>query len=136
MMVKSAARRGAAVVELAIVLPLMVYLFVIAIDFCRLFYFSQIVGNCARNGAMYCFDSYAPSRSLYVNAEAAAKADAFDPMRSQMTVTTENGSDSHGAYVKVTVTYPFRTITHYPGIPSEVLITRVAQTRIAPAVPK
>jgi Flp pilus assembly protein TadG len=128
-------RRGAAVVELAIVLPLLVFLFVVAIDYCRLFYFSQIVGNCARNGAMYCCDPYSPMRSLYADTEAAALADAFDPMRSEMEVTTETDSDSYGEYARVTVTYPFKTITRYPGIPRTVTITRVAQTRIAPAVP-
>ena len=43
-----AARRGAAVVELAVILPLLVFLFLVVVDYCRLFYFSQVVTGCAR----------------------------------------------------------------------------------------
>lgn len=46
-------RRGAAAVELAVLLPFLVFLFVIAVDFGRIFYFSQTIENCARNKAIY-----------------------------------------------------------------------------------
>jgi Flp pilus assembly protein TadG len=38
-------RRGAAIVELAILLPLLVFLFVIGTDFARSFYYSLTVAN-------------------------------------------------------------------------------------------
>src|SRR5262245_40355387 len=86
-------RRGAAVAELAIVLPLLAFLFLIAVDYCRIFYYSQIVANCARNGALYEGDAYAASRSLYADYDAAARADAPSPMNTELKVSKTTGSD-------------------------------------------
>ena len=52
-------RRGAAVVELALLLPFLTFLLLITIDYCRLFYYSQVVTNCARNGAVFASDPFA-----------------------------------------------------------------------------
>ena len=130
------ARRGAAVVELAIVLPIMVFLLLVGIDYCRLFFFSQIVCNCTRNGAVYVTDPYANFDSPYASLDAAAKADAPTDIQSQLTVTSTTGTDSIGSYTQVTVSYPFTTLTSYPGLPKTVTITRSAQVRVAPQVPK
>ena len=130
------ARRGAAVVEMAIVLPLMMFLLLVGIDYCRLFFFSQIVCNCTRNGAVFVSDPYNIADSPYASLEEAAKADAGSDIKSQLTVTSKTGSDSLGAYTEVTVSYPFSTLTSYPGLPKTVTITRTAQVRIAPRVPK
>src|SRR5438046_2003699 len=90
------ARRGAAVVEVAIVLPLLVFLFLVAVDFCRVFHFSQVVTQCARNGALYESDPYSPWRQLYTDVQTAATADAPASIRSSLTVTSESGSDTYG----------------------------------------
>lgn len=45
-------RPGAAVAELAVLLPFLVLLFFVAVDYCRIFYFTLTVENCARNGAL------------------------------------------------------------------------------------
>ena len=50
---KSGGRRGASVVELAICLPLLVFLFVIAVDFARVYFVSITLANSARAGALY-----------------------------------------------------------------------------------
>ncbi len=114
---------------------MLAFLFLIAVDYCRIFYFSQIVANCARNGALYEGDPYAPSRSLYTDYDAAARADAPSPMNSELKVSKTTGSDSYGNYVRVTVTYTFTSITKYPGIPSSVNVTQTVQTRVADAAP-
>jgi Flp pilus assembly protein TadG len=129
------ARRGAAVVELAIVLPLLVFLFLVTVDFCRVFYFSQIVENSARAGAIYAGDPFSASHALYTDATEAAKAEADSSISSKFTVTTAYSTDSYGSEVSVTVSYPFTTLTKYPGIPSSVTLTRTVQTRVAPAAP-
>ena len=130
------ARRGAAVVELAIVLPVLTFLFLVAIDYCRIFFASQVVDNCARNGAIYAGDPLSSWHSIYPDVDTAAKADADSTMQSQLTVTTTYGTDTtYGNWVKVTVSYPFKTFTSYPGLPSSVTITRSVQTRLAPATP-
>ena len=48
-----ARRRGQALVEFALVLPIMLFLLVIAIDFGRLFYLNIGINNGAREGAAY-----------------------------------------------------------------------------------
>ena len=44
-------RRGAAAAELAALLPLLLFVLIVAIDFCRLFFDYTIITNAARNGA-------------------------------------------------------------------------------------
>jgi Flp pilus assembly protein TadG len=130
-------RRGAAVVELALLLPFLAFLFLIAVDYCRLFYYSQVVTNCARNGGIYASDPITAAMSPYPDLETAAKADASSDIQSQLKVEVSAVmTDSDGDYRQVKVSYPFTTITNYPGIPSSVTITRTVQVRVAPAAPK
>ncbi|MBI1916029.1 MAG: pilus assembly protein [Planctomycetes bacterium] len=131
-----ARRRGAAAVELALLLPILTFLLLITIDYCRLFYYSQIVTNCARNGAVYASDPFAAAESPYPDLDTAAKADASSDIQPQLHVSSTNGTDTNGTYTRVTVTYTFNTITSYPGIPSSVTITRTVQVRVAPSAPQ
>jgi Flp pilus assembly protein TadG len=125
-------RKAAAAVELAVLLPFLVYLFVIAVDFGRIFYFSQVIENCARRGALYASDPKAPASNLYSSVQQAALADATS-LNPQPTVTSTNGTDQAGnAYVSVTVTWQFQTITSVPGVPKNVTLSRTAQMRAAP----
>src|SRR5580704_16799992 len=56
--------RAAATVELAILLPVLMFLFVVAVDYARIFYDAITVENCARNGAYY-ISNYPNSSYLY-----------------------------------------------------------------------
>src|SRR5436305_14989758 len=70
-------RVGAAAVELAFLAPLLVFLFVVAVDFARVFRFSQAVTTCARNGAVY--GSYSPAQAADTSGiRTAALASAAD----------------------------------------------------------
>jgi Flp pilus assembly protein TadG len=107
------------------------FLFVITVDFARIFYYSQTVENCARNGAIYA-SNLVTSQSPYSSLEEAARADApnLDP---PPTVTSVSGTDDAGnPYVRVTVTWQFQTVTRLPGVPSTVEISRTVQMRVAP----
>jgi Flp pilus assembly protein TadG len=128
------ARSGAAAVELAITLPLLVFLVVITIDFARVYRNAQIVMACARNGAVYGSDS--PARAANTaGISAAALADAQD-LSPAPTVSSATGTDTDGnMFVRVTVAGDFQTITRYPGVPSAVTITRTVQLRVAPTQP-
>ena len=53
-------RRGSAAVEFALLLPFIAFLYVAGTDFARVFYYSQMIENCARNGAIYASDPKAP----------------------------------------------------------------------------
>lgn len=129
-------RRGASAVELALLLPILGMLFVFAVDFARLYYHYSIITNCARNGALYASDPTAPLESPYDSVTAAALADATN-LNPQPTVSLpKTGTDSSGnGYVRVTVTYPFSTITDYPGLPNPINLSRTVQMRIAPTLP-
>src|SRR6266404_2057375 len=113
----SGKRRGVAAAELALLLPFLIFIFALAVDWSRLFYYSMIVDNCARNGAMYASDPYSLHQSPYSSITQAALADAPD-MSPQPTVTSTSGKESNGtSYVDCTVTYTFQTTTSVPGIP-------------------
>jgi Flp pilus assembly protein TadG len=128
-------RRGAASVELVLVLPLLLLFFLIAMDFARLYYHYTIVTNCARNGALYGSDPAAAPESHYATLGDAALADAAD-LSPQPTVTSTSGTDSSkNAYIEVTVVYPFTTISNYPGLPNPIQLSRTVRMRVAPAAP-
>jgi len=130
-----ARRCAAASVELALLAPFLAFLFVAAVDYARLFYYSLTVANCARNGALYGSDAIAAAESPYTSIQNAALADASN-LSPAPTISSTNGSDSSSnPYVEVTVTYPFTTIVNYPGIPHTTTISRTVRMRVAATVP-
>ncbi len=125
-------RRGVAAVEFAVLLPFLCFALVATIDFCRVFYCSLTVSNCARNGAVYGSADKAHALDT-AGIESAAQADG----RVNLDTTQLNvASSTDGAtYVQVTVTYPFATITQYPGIPRETNLSRTVRMSVVPATP-
>lgn len=123
-------RRAAAAVELALVLPFLMFLFIVTVDFARVFYYSQTLANCARNGALY-GSNLVTAQSPYTSIEQAALADATN-LSPQPTVTSSTGTDTAGnPYVKVTVAWDFHTIASLPNVPSTVSLSRSSQMRVA-----
>ena len=150
---KGTAREGAQAVELAILLPFLAFMFVIVIDWARIFYYSIIVRNCACNGAMYmaCQQSASTTASpytdsglvnLYVNSKdpvtAAATADAPD-LSPAPTVTTNTGSDTYGSYVEVTVSCTFQSVTGFSvppfSVPPNTNLTSTCRMYVCPETP-
>lgn len=128
--------RGVACVELAILLPLLLFLFVIAVDYGRVFYFSLTLENCARSGAFYGCDPVAAVQSPYISLQQAALAEAPN-LSPQPTITSTNGSDASGnAYVEVTAVWQFRSVTNFPGVPGTTTLSRKVRMRVAPTTPK
>jgi Flp pilus assembly protein TadG len=128
-------RRAAAAVELAILLPFLVFVFVAGVDFARVFYHCTTLTNCARNGALY--GSTDPTHAAdTAGIQAAALADASN-LSPAPGVTSAAGTDADGhPCVQVTVTYTFRMLTNYAGIPSAIDLSRTVQMRVAPVLPK
>jgi Flp pilus assembly protein TadG len=127
-------RRGVAAVELAFVLPFLVLIFVVAVDWSRIFYYTVICTNCARNGALYASDIPTQAQSPYANVTQAALADAAN-LSPPPTVSSVTGTDSSGSYVEVTVSYSFSTISRFPGVPNNPTITRTVRMAILPSIP-
>jgi Flp pilus assembly protein TadG len=128
-------RTGAAATELAVLLPFLGLMFLVAVDFCRIFYCTQTVAGCAQAGALYACG--AARREHGVSAEDAGKQAAvaegttLDPPLTlgDVTVTTDSSSAT------VTVSYAFRTISRYPGLPNPVMVTRTVKMNLAPRAP-
>jgi hypothetical protein len=115
-------------------LPFLLFLFVIAVDWARVFYYTQVVENCARNGAIYSSDLYSLTQSPYTSLTAAAVADA-PGLTPQPTVTSSSGSDSYGNYVTCTVSYTFQTLTNFPGVPQSTPIVQTVKVYQAQKLP-
>ena len=70
-------RRGAAAVELVLVLPFLVFMFVVSVDYSRIFYYTQVVENSRQEmAALYASDPLAAASNLYSSVQQAALADA------------------------------------------------------------
>jgi len=138
---KNDRRSGVAAVELAILLPLIALLFAIGVDWCRIFYHSVTVENCARNGALYGMDTFSGVYSPYANVTAAALADASS-LTPQPTVASATGTDNGKPYFECTVTYNFQTITNFASVqtpffsvPKTTTIQRTVRVYQAPQAP-
>jgi Flp pilus assembly protein TadG len=125
-----------AAVELAVLVPLLAVLFCIAVDWSRIFYYSVVIENCARNGAVWASDPYSGVVSPYPDMTTAALADA-QGISPTPTVTRNDGTDATTGYpyVECTVTYTFTTVSNFPLIPSSTTLTRTVRMYITPQVP-
>lgn len=127
---------GAAAVELAVLLPFLLLMLVIMVDAARMFYHSQVVSNCARNGALYQADPATQSESRYASLSAAALADA-QSITPAPSVSSASTVDATGhSCVDVTVAYSFRTIVSYPGIPSPMTLSSTVRMEVLPTAPR
>jgi Flp pilus assembly protein TadG len=118
---------GAAAVEFAVVLPLLVLLVFGCVDLGRSIGAYIIVSNASRVGAEYgathgytpfTYASWQNQVIAQVNQEMQGTGNSFDPSRLTITVT---GTPTTGNYYRATVlaTYRFDMITNIPGLPKE-----------------
>ncbi len=147
--------RGATAVELALVLPFLMFLFVIAIDYARVFYYGVILENCARNGAYYA-SNYPNASYLYndiygyknlddaIFKDAANLVNPAKPDDNPKYVLTYSytldgdytATPLPSGYVKLTMNWTFRTITQFPGVPGNVALQRTVIMKMAPSLPQ
>jgi Flp pilus assembly protein TadG len=126
------ARRGAAAVELACLLPLILFCSMAAFDFSRVAYVQIALQHCARNGALYEF--YKASNynmpATWSSLSNAVTADAFG-----LTVTATAATPfpllSSNNYVTVTATTTYTpcalgAFKNYPSIPGSITLSQTA----------
>jgi hypothetical protein len=141
-------------VELALLLPFLVFVFLVATDFARIIYYTIVIDNCCHNAVIFGSQTYdnqnqqwignnqywqGPTSQMISTEQAAADVDGtnLSPVLAGSNVSVSSGADAQGNPINnVTITYTFNTITRFPGIPSTVTITRNAQVRVAPATPQ
>jgi Flp pilus assembly protein TadG len=127
-------RTGVATVELAVLLPFLLLLFVIAVDFSRAFYLSIELANAARTGALY--GSFDPTHAVDTTGiQTAAQNDGGDLNTSLLIVTSTTDSTTNPTYVRVTVTYPFQTLTSYLTGFQQMTLSQTVQMPVTPWSP-
>ena len=126
--------RGQALVELAMIAPVLIILMLGAIDFGRVYFAYVAVTNGARNGADYASAGSVEAADL-TTIKAAVVADTNELLNTSPTnpdVTVLTSTDGQGRlYADVTVQYTFTTIFDWPGLPSSVDLERTVRARVA-----
>jgi Flp pilus assembly protein TadG len=130
-------RRGVSLCELAILLPFLGFLFAVAVDYCRVFHYTQVLEACAQNGALYASGTAPRNNASTVTAEDAGKQAALDEGARLSPALASNDVEVtvDGSSATVVVTYTFRTLTSFPGIPSSIALTRRVTLPRAPRTP-
>lgn len=127
---------GAAAVEMAVVLPMVLLLTFAAVDLGRVVHAYLAVSNAARAGAgygsMHEFTDYTrPSWESQIRStieDEMQGLNGFSAANLQSTYTTT--TDSDGLFqVKVKVSYPFSTVIAWPGVPSQVSLSHEVEMR-------
>ena len=125
-------RGGVACVELAVLLPFLLFICVITTDWARCLRTTLTAEACARNGALYLCDESIKAASPYPSVQQAALSECPE-LADTATVSTNYVVDSAGNQaVVVTVSVPFNTLANFPGVPSLSILSRSCQMRIAP----
>jgi Flp pilus assembly protein TadG len=120
-------------VEMVLVLPMFSFVLVASADFSRAFHDFVTLTDSARNGSLYASQNPTLSPSAYMAGITSASTIDSGGMKTTPTVTTSTGSLGPGNnYVDVTVSNPFTTLTPYPGIPSQITISRKIRMRVQP----
>jgi Flp pilus assembly protein TadG len=128
-------RRGSVAVEMAFLLPLIVFLCVIGVDFARIFSRTAILESASRNACYWAAQD--PVRAANTSGiEAVAMRDLTDISPSP-TVKSRVYTGADGfQYVEVTVEMTFNTITDFPGVPYSSKLSRKTEMRVCPTTPK
>lgn len=130
---RAARPRGAAAVELALLLPLLALLFAAGVDFARALRATQVLQSAAGAATTYATGTAWTPASVQTPADAAtaaavAEGAALDPplQPAQVSVVTA------GSAVTVTVTYDMPLFTRFLVPAGAVRLQRTAAARVAP----
>jgi TadE-like protein len=123
-------RRGAAAVELALLLPFLIFLSMATVDFALVAYVQVTLQNCARNGALYEFNTQAglPVPSNWTSLSAAAQADE-GTLNVTATASSPESSTNNSVTVTATATYSLIGIYAMRGfssIPGSITLSQSA----------
>ena len=118
-------RRGATLIEFALVASILMMMFVGIIQFGQAFFFMGTLNNAAREGAR--FGSIRSNDVTAIQNKVKRMAAGLDPNRLQVSVTYPDGSTQPTNRITVTVSYPM--VNFLPG-PSSRTLTSAATARI------
>jgi Flp pilus assembly protein TadG len=123
-----------AAAELAAWLPFLLVLFVVALDFCRIYFTTQTVQNCAHVAALYAsgvapVDSTTMDASTVAVQAALAEGASLNPPLQACDVTVS----STGGVTQASVRYDFAFLMQWPGLGQTVSMTRTVKMATVPA---
>jgi Flp pilus assembly protein TadG len=144
---KSAARRGSALIELALLFPVIMLILFGTMDFARVVYAGIAIASAARAGVQYgSLDAGHVGKTTEMSNAAIADAasQGLGTVNASSRVfcgCTANFTEVNcstdtcslaapNGYVETTVTYTYSTIVPYPGIPNNIVLNRVARMRV------
>ena len=128
-------RPGTVSIELAVLLPLLLFIAVIGVDYARIFSRAINLESASRNACIYAAQDSDKAVDT-VGIQTVALKDLTD-VSPTPTVTSQVYAGADGFnYVKVTVTMTFATVTDFPGVPSSSTLTRSTDMRVCPKTPK
>jgi Flp pilus assembly protein TadG len=140
-------QRGNAVLEFALIFPMLLFMLVGTMDFARVFFSGIAMENAARAGVQY--GALSPGKAGDINGiVAAALADAAGQGLDGVTASartfcscvgsgstvscsigTCNGQTPNG-YIEATAQYTFNSVLRYPGFPANIVVSRTAKMRV------
>jgi Flp pilus assembly protein TadG len=127
-------RRGAAAAEMAILLPFVAFLFAVAVDFCRVYYASQTIQNCAYAAALYASGAARSDPDLSTPSAAASDAALAEAVSLNPPLLPANvAATVSSTAATVTVSYNFAFLTPFFG--QSVTITRTVTMPVVPQSP-
>lgn len=134
---------GSSFIELALLLPFLLFLFVGAVDLGRLYFMCVEVTGAAQAGALYGVQN--PSDASGMQSAAAAGASSLSGITTTASYGCEcsDGSSPSAScsstpsctynyvnYVDVASSVQYTPIFNYPGLPSNMTVTREARMRV------
>lgn len=154
--VRARKSRGSAVLEAALLIPVMLTMLFGTMDFGRVFYAGVAVASAARAGVQFgslkagnsgnftamkaaaqndAASQGIPAQSLVITAKNFCQCvgDTSAIVYNSCTITSCSAYGSAGrapVYVEVSASYPFNTLVNWPTIPSTLTIKRTARMRV------
>jgi Flp pilus assembly protein TadG len=137
--------KGQSFVELALVLPVLMFLVLVAADFGRFCYVQIAVNGAARAGAQFASQSVITAadtsgiiRAAQLDASSVPSLTAVanqctcaSPSSVPACPTSYCASDAQATFVQVDAQAPFQTLVHYPGIPASLVLDGTATMQVA-----
>jgi len=130
---KALTRKGAAAVELALVLPILLLVLFAGVDFARAYYYTQLVTEAAQKGADFASNWDLADQLPYSSLNEAALADMTN-VRPAATVDVSTDWAPPTPNVTVTVTYEFQPVCSKFGLGDSFTIRRSACHRMHPSM--
>lgn len=139
--------RGQSMLELALTLPVLLVLLVVALDFARMFNMSMAVTDAARAGAQWGAQNHAAGANVLGMEQAACNSMVDFPCTpgtntsassfcqcagssGTISCTSPGGCANVLNFVTVTATATFATVVGYPGLPSSVPLTATVTMQV------